>query len=491
MNSFYDTLLSYSQSDMYPFHMPGHKRNGTGVMPESILKLDITEIEGFDNLHKPQGILREMQEKAAALYGADESFFMINGSTGGILSAISSALPRGGHILIARNCHKSVYHGAYLRNLTISYLYPRVIEEYDICEAINSEQVRHKLDQEPGIQAVLIVSPTYEGRIADIAAIADIVHERGIPLIVDEAHGAHLGFSREFSAGSCRQGADLVIHSIHKTLTSMTQTAILHVNGSLIDRHRLRRFLSVYQSSSPSYVLMASMEAALRLVREEGSLRLGLLAERYAQMKGKLEALKCICILPSGPNQDIGKLLISVKKTCLSGTQLYDILLQEYHLQMEMAAETFVLAMFTMGDKEEGFERLTRALLEIDHGLWKKRHDTAGGGWRLSGNEEVLSRPQKPDKSPGNPWKDYQEQKIPLYEAWDADTEDCRLEESCGRIAGEFVNLYPPGVPVLVPGEIISLAIATGIRSFLDKGLNVQGVEKINDEYVIKVLLTE
>ena len=176
----YHQLQEYEKSDFYPYHMPGHKRRLNGCMPQQIMGMDITEIDGFDNLHDANGILKDLQEEAARLYGAEESFYLVNGSTCGILSAISAALPAGGHLLMARDCHKSVYHGVYLRNLTTSYLYPDWVPGYDIHDAITPDQVMKALEQEPDIGAVLIVSPTYEGRIADVGEIARIVHEKEI-----------------------------------------------------------------------------------------------------------------------------------------------------------------------------------------------------------------------------------------------------------------------------------------------------------------------
>ena len=171
LGKLYKKLEAYGKSDFYPYHMPGHKRNVYGDMPESIFRADITEIDGFDNLHQPEEILLQLQREAADLYGAEESFYLVNGSTSGILSAISAALPDGGHILMARNSHKSAYHAAYLKNLTISSLYPNTMEEYDICDAITPEQVKSALDGCDDIDAVFLVSPTYEGRIAPIREI--------------------------------------------------------------------------------------------------------------------------------------------------------------------------------------------------------------------------------------------------------------------------------------------------------------------------------
>ncbi len=470
-------LMEYGKSDFYPYHMPGHKRQLWGELPEEIAQLDITEIDGFDNLHQPEGILKELQEKAAKLYGAEKTYYLVNGSTCGILSAISAALPEGGHILMTRGSHKSAYHAAYLRNLTISFLYPDLIPEYDIFEAITPGQVQEALEAEQDIGAVFVVSPTYEGRIADIRKIAEIVHQRGIPLIVDEAHGAHLGFAQHFGENSCRQGADIVIHSVHKTLPAMTQTALLHVNGTRIDRAKLERFLHIYQSSSPSYVLLGSIENALQLAEAQGTELFRNLRERYLNLLQNLKECRHLQFIPfQEERQDIGKLVISAKNTGLSGQQIYDMLLQEYHLQLEMAAGSFCLAMFTIGDSPEAYERLEKALLEIDRSIpqdlqAEERKAVCKG----------LSDMEEPDK------KQETGRNIPLSQAWDMPYEMLPLKDAVGRYVAEFVNLYPPGVPLLVPGERLSQEQYEKLMEYFDQGLTVQGVEK-NALHLIKVL---
>ncbi len=467
-----DLLQEYGQSDYYPLHMPGHKRRLYGQLPQELVKMDITEIEGFDNLHQPEGILKRMQEHAARLYGAEETFYLVNGSTCGILSAISAAVPEGGHILMARNCHKSAYHACYLRNLKVSYLYPEIKEGYDICEAITASQVEEVLAstllQGEKVDAVLIVSPTYEGRIADVEKIAATVHKHGSILIVDEAHGAHLGFSPVFHDNSCRKGADLVIHSVHKTLPAPTQTALLHVSGPLVDRERLWRFLHIYQSSSPSYVLMAGIENALWQAEVVGKELFGDFTRNWEEMCAKLASMRHLTILFPDEGQDSGKLLVSVKKTGLSGQQLYDMLLEEYHLQLEMAAATYVLAMFTIGDTKEGFERMTEALLKIDESL----------------SDEVA----KASKKDTSEFAVRLERRLPLKEAWDGEKHWCSLSECEGRTAGDFVNLYPPGVPVAVPGELISDGLIQWIKDCLKKGLNVQGIKQYDATVYLPVI---
>lgn len=281
--SLYQALSDYAASDFYPYHMPGHKRNPAGGEMADYHKIDITEIDDFDNLHQAEGILKEAQLRANRLYGADETFFLVNGGSGGVLAAVMAACEPLDEILIARNCHKSVYHAAILHGLIVRYYYPKVISEYDIFDGASAEEIGNLLDMYPEVRAVVVTSPTYEGVLSDVPGIAAAVHERGKVLIVDEAHGSHFGLSSHLPEGAIKGGADLVIHSLHKTLPAMTQTALLHVKGDRVDREKLRKYLSMLQSSSPSYVLMASMDACMRFLEEQGQ-------ERFAAMRGHYES---------------------------------------------------------------------------------------------------------------------------------------------------------------------------------------------------------
>ena len=236
-----DALKNYTRENVYPFHMPGHKRQMDLLGDTSPYSIDITEIDGFDDLHHADGILKDAQERAARIYHADETHFLINGSTVGILSAIFGVTQKGDTILVARNCHKSVYHAIDMNELNPVYLYPAFDSEAQLNTEISAEDVRTALEKNPKIRAVVIVSPTYDGVVSDVEAIAEAVHEKGIPIIVDEAHGAHFGFHPYFPENSNTKGADLVIHSLHKTLPSLTQTALLHVNGDLVDRRRVKK----------------------------------------------------------------------------------------------------------------------------------------------------------------------------------------------------------------------------------------------------------
>ena len=277
-----------------------------------------------------------------------------------------------------------------------------------------------------------------------------------------------------------------MIHSIHKTLPALTQVALLHVNGKLINRQRLRRFLRIYQTSSPSYLLMASIDNVLRFVDQEGDEVFGRFARSYGEMLEKLKACNVLRIVPwDRQHQDIGKLVISVAEAGISGKKLYDILLHEYGLQLEMACASYALDMFTVNDSPEGYERMTAALLEIDS--------------RLANRAEAAMQPTCDDETKMQAasfevWGElanYPSDIIPLSEAWDMDMEEIPLGECVGRYAGDFVNLYPPGVPVLVPGERFTKLLCQKVQSWLNTGLTVQGVRHQDDKIYVKVLVKE
>ena len=496
MSELFEKLSAYGESDYYPYHMPGHKRRLKTDTMRELAQIDITEIDGFDNLHDAQGILRSVQEEAAVVYGAEESFFLVNGSTAGILSAISSVVSPGGKILMVRGAHKSAYHAAYLRDLQIAYLWPGVHPLFGCNLPATAKEVEEALQQTPDVQAVFIVSPTYEGLAADVKSIAEAAHKRNIPLIVDEAHGAHLGFDGRWPESSVKQGADLVIQSLHKTLPAPTQTAILHVNRKLVDRCGLRIFLGIYQTSSPSYIFMAAMEDAIATTSANREKLFGDFWEYWKGMTEKLSTCRNLIFLKE-ENSDPGKLAVMDKTGFLDGEQLYEMLLHKYHLQPEMTAGRYVLAMFTVGDTKEGYERLTKALLEIDEYITAERKQRTQEKLMESnelsagahGTADAATQPAE-----GNRMADAvtpvciqkrTQAVIGIGRAWDAPKEWVLLKDAEGKTAGEYVNLYPPGSPIIVPGEIFTKDILTEIAAYRQQGFHVQGVKEIdNDIYV-------
>lgn len=455
----YDRLTEYRDGDYYGFHMPGHKRNGALMGIGLPYELDITEIEGFDDLHHAEGILKEAQERAAAVFGAEETYFLVNGSTVGILSGILGCTSKGGKILIARHCHKSVHHAVYLNELVPRYVYPQFDGQVHMNGEIRAADVEAALLKEPDIQAVVIVSPNYDGVVSDVKAIAEVSHRHGIPLIVDEAHGAHFGFHPYFPERANSLGADVVINSLHKTLPSLTQTALLHINGSYADRSRIRKYLDMLQSSSPSYIFMASLDACVDWLEDRGTVEFEQYVERLDKFREELKSLRKLRILET-PHYDKSKLVISVDKTDLISKELYNKLFSDFHLQMEMTAGTYVLAMTSVADTEEGFRRLRDALYEIDAGTGEADRNTE----EVSGELPRLRQVYTP----------YEVERL---------RQSCKSERLCwreavGRVSLEYAYLYPPGSPVIIPGEEISEAAASLLEYYGRKRFQVEGIEE-------------
>ena len=471
----YAALSEYGSSDYYPYHMPGHKRSKLAGEMAQYYGIDITETDGFDDLHHAEGILREAMQRANRLYGAEETFYLVNGSTCGVLASIMTAAERGCELLIARNCHKSVYHAAIMQELNLHYCYPSPLKEYGICDGVDADSIDRMLEQYPNCRAVVITSPTYEGIVSDIKAIADAVHAHDKILIVDEAHGAHFGLDESMPRSAIAGGADLVIHSLHKTLPSMTQTALLHVQGKRVDRRKLRSYLTMLQTSSPSYVMMASMDSCIRYVKEHGAERFAFMRRQYDLFCKKLDSCRHIRIANKKDltekryclaDWDIGKLVISVRNTSVNGQELYDLLRKEYHLQPEMAASDYVLAIMTIMDSEEGWQRLADALFEIDGRIEEENacKRTAAESISAMGADAGADGLIPPTAG------------MTVACAFHREREELPLEKAEGRIAAEFIYLYPPGVPILVPGEIVSGSILARIGGYLRMGLCVRGV---------------
>ena len=496
-----ERLTEYAGSDAYPFHMPGHKRREIpdgipGGFPDPY-GIDITEIDGFDNLHHAEGILKDAMETAAAIYGADRSWYLVNGSTCGILSAVFATTENGGKILTARNCHKAVYHAICLNRLEAEYLYPEEITEFGINGGIRAEDVRKALEKDAmrcagnsgdvrgkitKIQAVLITSPTYEGVVSEIRAIADAAHEYGIPLIVDEAHGAHLEYADQchsFPKSALEYGADIVIQSLHKTLPCFTQTAILHVKGKLVDQDRISRDLSMFQTSSPSYLFMAGTERCIRYMDGDGRNEMVRYEERLEHFMKRMEGLQVLEVLDreicgkyrTVAGWDPSKIVVSTMRAeDFHGEELAETLRRKYHLEMEMTAPEYVIAMTSLMDTEEGFERLGTALLEIDGAL---RHCVESEQQKEKGESKGKKRCETPEATESK--VSHPIRRMLICEAMDADTERTALQDTVGKVSAEFVYLYPPGIPIIAPGEVFTDAIVEKIMAYKAAGLLVQG----------------
>ena len=478
--------------------MPGHKRLKCedeaygksffqGMLFPNPFEIDITEVEGFDNLHHPEGILRESMEWAAGVYGADRTRYLVNGSTSGLLSAVCGCVPSGERILIGRNCHKAVYNGIYLHHLQVSYVYPQSTKKWGIQGGILPEDVEKSLKEQPDIKAVLIVSPTYDGIVSDIAEIAKIVHKAGIPLIVDEAHGAHFRYSKVFPQSALELGADVVIQSIHKTLPSLTQTALLHMKcnrpdgGAYVDMDAVERYLHIFQSSSPSYVLMASIENGIfqmeKLQEKDG---MSCFTDQLLQIRESLSSMKTFRMVKRELKGQYGifdldpsKIVISTQYAPFDGEELSELLRNRYHLEMEMCGADYVTAITAVGDSKAGLERLRDALLAIDGEI------CSSGKENQQGQEEDEFDCVYTIEA---------QTRCSIWSAIDGKTTRIPLRESAGRTAGEFAYIYPPGIPLIAPGEYITDQLQEVILTYIKKGLPVQG---LSDQTLETILVSE
>ena len=487
--TFAEKLSELNRENVYPLHMPGHKRRMELPNPYSI---DITEIDGYDNLHSPEGMIKELECRVSCLYDEErefieKSYVLVNGSTCGILAAISAVTKYGDRILMARNSHKSAYNAVCIRGIDADYIYPESIDSMQMNSVISPKELHDTLEKSSGraYSAVYVTSPTYEGIVSDIRRLADIAHEYNIPLIVDEAHGAHFGLAEGFPNTAVRNCADIVIQSIHKTLMGMTQTALLHVTKEAIakkraDIERLEYFLRVYQSSSPSYVLMSSVDECVGML-EHRELRERLFSG-YRQQLDEIHNIskkwKDIHIFNPYDDDNVdktdcfdydrGKLIIYSKRGSLSGRQIYDILREKYSLQPEMSLGRYCLAMTSCMDSEEGFDRLADALEQIDRSISAE----------LYCNSRICA-----EKAYG---QRRMEKSFTIAQAFDMDKGMAKLSE--GMIAGDYGYVYPPGIPFIVPGEIVTKEIICDIINAKASGYEVHGVVFDGDIPYMKIL---
>lgn len=462
-------LEEYNKSDMYPFHMPGHKRN-LKAFPDPV-SIDITEIEGFDNLHHPEGIILEEENKAAKIYGTVKTFFLVNGSTCGLLTAVSSVAGENDKLLVSRNSHQSVYHALVLRKINPVYIWPK-ITGYGIQGVMPYEEVKQAIEENPDAKGIVITSPTYEGVVSDIKKIGDLAHENNMVLIVDEAHGAHFNFGEDFPKSAVDLGADLVVQSLHKTLSALTQTACLHLCSERISEEKIRKFLDIYQTSSPSYVFMSSITDCIEDMKNgqksfhdykrmlddfydavKGTKKL------HVMQKGDFSADECFDL-------DASKIVIDTKNASFGGAKLNRLLHDKYHIELEMVAPDYVLAMTSVCDTKEGFDRLRKAILEIDDEALESDDNTESRQLRV----EDVYKPLKRAAS--------------LHEIFDKEVKCVPFDEAVGKVNADFIYLYPPDVPIIVPGEEITKEFIETLRMLIRENMSVKGLPVGTDEFI-------
>ncbi len=482
-DSLEEQLRCYGESDILPMHMPGHKRK---PVPGSILPygIDVTEVENTDNLHDAKGMLKEAMDRTSALCGSAGTFYLVGGSTAGILSGIRSLVPFGGEVIAARNCHKSVYHAAELGHLRVHWIFPPVLDDFRIPGSIDPQSVERMLTDYPASRAVIITSPTYEGIVSDCREIAGICHAHGAALFVDEAHGAHFGLfkgaGRRFPESAVRLGADLVVQSAHKTLPALTQTAFLHIGknpdgspSSYAGKEEVERNLSVFETSSPSYPLMASLDTCTRFLEKNGEELFSRWLDLLYAFRERTKDLKNIRIFDAEAiaggqcfDADPAKILI---RSPLAGERLADLLRRDFRIETEMASGRNVLAMTGCMDTEDDFRRLEEALRHCDREISPQEP-----------GQSVSPEEDEADLLPAGP--DEVQTVFSIGEAAGMEKIPLPVNEAPGRICAQYITPYPPGIPVLAPGERIREKDLGIIRKTLEGRDTIQVIRYLEEQ---------
>ncbi|WP_139904361.1 aminotransferase class I/II-fold pyridoxal phosphate-dependent enzyme [Clostridium thermarum] len=465
----FDALMEYVNRGTIPFHVPGHKK-GTGIdeefknfIGENPFKIDVTVFKLVDSLHHPTGPIKKAQELAADAYGSDACFFSIHGTSGAIQTMIMTVVGDGDKIIIPRNVHKSVTSGIIMSGAIPIFMNPEFDKRVGIAQGVTPVTVEETLRAHPDAKAVLIINPTYYGVATDIKKIADIVHNYDIPLLVDEAHGPHLSFNDRLPLSAMAGGADMCAQSTHKIIGALTQCSLLQVRSERIDIRRVQQVLNLLHTTSPSYILMASLDCARRQIALHGKELLDRAIDlaNYARSEiNKIQGLYCfgeeLIGNPGVYAIDPTKLTITCRDLGITGYDLDMILVNKYHIQVEMSDLYNVLAVGSFGDTKENIDKLINALREISS--------------EYAGKQEIIKQDfiDIPDIPPAslNPRQAFNSKKAPVV-----------LKDSIGAISGEFLLAYPPGIPVLCPGEIITEEIVEYIQRLKAAGLYVQGTE--------------
>ncbi|MBI2902087.1 MAG: aminotransferase class I/II-fold pyridoxal phosphate-dependent enzyme [Candidatus Methylomirabilis oxyfera] len=474
----FDALVSLAESRKISFHTPGHK-SGKGISTRfrkfvgpKIFTIDLTTLDEVDCLQRPVGVIKEAQELAAEAYGADHSFFLINGTTVGNHAMILSTASPGDEILVARNAHKSILTGVILSGATPRFFPPVFDEGLGILLNVTGEQARDAMERHPNAKLLALTSPNYYGVAADLRAIVSEAKRRGILVLVDEAHGPHFHFHRSLPPSALDAGADICVQSTHKILGGMTQSSMLHLKGPDIEYPRVVRLLHLLQSTSPSYILMASLDLARMQMATEGEKLLGKavdLAKDARDRVNRIPGLFCFgeAHLPEGAfTLDVTKLTICVKELGLSGFEASAILNAEFGIQVEMADLFNILVIVSIGDRKDDLDRLVGAL-----------HNLAGRAARPTNQRSIVSA--KPPM--GHRFH------LPPRDAFFAPSEHLPLAKAEGRISSDIVTIYPPGIPVLVPGEEVGASTIHYLLSLASHGARIDGVLEL-DEPRIRVL---
>lgn len=463
----FDTLLNHAKNHMVSFHTPGHK-NGRGIdkklldfTGKNVYYFDVTVFPEVDSLHDPTGCIKQAQELMAKAYRVQNSFFLVNGSSVGNQIMLLSACNPGDSIILSRNVHKSVLGGIVLAGLWPIWLQPKVDQNLDIILDAEPDQIVEAIRKYPEAKAVFITSPTYNGITSDLLEIANICHKNNKLLLVDEAHGPHLRFHRDFPISAVEADADMVVQSVHKILSAMSQGSVLHVNSDRININRIKRVVSMLQTTSPSYLTLASIDLARRQAVLHGEKLLGQVMQVAEEGRKKINRMKnlfCFTrddIRSRGYDLDVTKLTINVTKTGLTGLDIENLLNEKYNIQVDCADVFNLIAILGIGSSRGDVSKLIAALNDID----TKHH----------GAQKILDFDL--------PSLTTEMVMIPREVFLERDSKRVPLHKSVGHISAQTLTPYPPGIPVLIPGERITQEACDYLIELSEKGIRISGQE--------------
>ena len=469
-------LQNIVNDDLISFHMPGHKKGkiydklGYGDLVKNLYKMDTTEIIETDNLHSPEGIIKDSQERASKIFRSEKSYYLVNGSTCGIQAAILSTCSPGEKILVNRDCHQSAINAFILGDINPIYIKGSICEDTYTIKGVNEQDVLDAIDNNSDIKVLMLTYPSYYGMVFDLEKICTYAHEKGIVVIVDEAHGAHLGLSDKLPKSALEQGADIVIQSIHKTLPSFTQSSIIHVQGDLIDKKNLERFLKIVQSSSPSYVMMASLEIAIDIYDRYGKDLMQGLLSNIDDFEKDLSEINGVKVLKG---HDKTKVFVSLKDLGINGYDLEETLRYKYNIQVELSNYYGVLLICTIGNEKDDFDKFLCAIKSIVEDLSGDKNNDLD---KSEDNVTKLMKLNYPDLIP--------QKIISPREAFYSDKKAVLLKESIGKISGEYIIPYPPGISLTSPGEIITQEVIDCILACKQYGMHVSGLKDSSLEII-------
>lgn len=466
-------LKKIEEEELKSFHVPGHK-NGKLLkyLPfgKEIGSFDSTEIDGTDNLHAPEDIIAETQEMISKFYGADESFILVNGSTGGIISMIYAAFIPGDKVIISRDAHKSVFTGMILAQLEPVYVVPTIDDTSGISLGISEDAILTAYSKHNDIKGVIVTYPTYHGVCIELAAIEKLVHGREGILLVDAAHGAHLNLDESLPKTAIELGADIVVQSTHKSLPAFTQSSLLHCCSTRVSRAKLATSLAMFQSTSPSYLLMASVENAVLVAKEDGKLLMRGLLENILEFQKLLENKTSFSVLKEesfdeNRKMDPTKITVLTHQTPFTGGEMDQLLRLKYGIQCEYGTDSAVLFITSIASVKNDLDCLLMALIEISDEMESVNNN---------GIEEDQSKVKSLSTFNYESFELIQE--IKPSEAIHKKRVLVVIDDSIGEVAGDFIVPYPPGIPIIVPGEVISEQVVNYIEEGLRKGYNINGV---------------